>query len=146
MRILLQRVKEPKVTIDGKIVGEIGPGIVAFLGIHKDDTADKTGWLVQKLLNLRVFEGDSGRMDKSLLDMGYGLLLVSQFTLYGSCSNGRRPDFVNAMQGSLAEQIYDKFVSEVKAELSDVQTGEFGAEMEVALVNAGPVTLLIEGK
>lgn len=144
MRLLLQRVTEAKVTIDGEIVGEIGPGIVVFLGVHKEDTPEKTPWLVQKLLNLRVFENKEGRMDQSLLDTGHGLLIVSQFTLYGACNKGRRPEFISAMQGSSAELIYEKFVKEAETELKNVKTGRFGAAMQVSLVNDGPVTFLIE--
>lgn len=146
MRLLLQRVTQANVSVDGKTVGAIGQGVVVFLGIHKEDTPEKTVWLVNKLLNLRVFESEQGRMDKSLLETGHGLLVVSQFTLYGSCINGRRPDFTSAMQGNSAQLIYDKFVIEAKAQLPNVQTGEFGAEMQVSLTNDGPVTFLIEGK
>lgn len=146
MKILIQRVKEAKVVVAGETVGKVGKGLLVFLGIHKEDTPEKTGWLVNKLLNLRVFEDDAGKMNLSVKDVGGEVLVVSQFTLYGNCHNGRRPDFIAAMRGPEAEAIYDKFVAEVKAEIGKVETGSFGAEMEVALINDGPVTFMVEGK
>lgn len=144
MRLVIQRVTSASVTVDGSIVGQIGRGFLVLLGIHKDDTPEQTAWLVQKLTALRVFEDDAGKMNLGLSDIAGEVLVISQFTLYGNCMNGRRPDFLNAAPGSMAEPIYNKFVDEVKREIGKVQTGKFGAMMQVSLVNEGPVTLIID--
>jgi D-tyrosyl-tRNA(Tyr) deacylase len=146
MRLLIQRVLEAKVVVDQEVVGKIGKGLLVFLGIHKDDTPQKTGWLVKKLATLRIFEDDEGKMNRSVSDVGGEVLVVSQFTLYGNCMNGRRPDFISTMRGVEAEAIYEKFVLEVKQEVGAVQTGKFGAYMQVTLLNDGPVTFIIDGK
>lgn len=143
MRIVIQRVKEAKVIVEGKITGSINQGLLVFLGVHKDDLPEQTSWLVQKLVNLRIFTDDQGKMNLSVKDVKGGILLVSQFTLYGNCLEGRRPDFIQAAPPTLAEPIYEKFGLEVVNELGSVQKGVFGAKMEVSLINDGPVTFII---
>ncbi|MGA8165353.1 MAG: D-aminoacyl-tRNA deacylase [Waddliaceae bacterium] len=146
MKLVCQRVKTAKVVVNGHISGEIGPGVLAFLGIHKNDTPEKTSWLVNKLVHLRLFEDEWGKMNRSVKEIDGEILVVSQFTLYANCANGRRPDFFAAAPPAQAKPIYEKFVSEVKKELGQVQTGVFGASMEVYSVNNGPVTLILEEK
>lgn len=144
MRLLIQRVKEAQVTVSGHVVGAIGPGLLIFLGIHRDDRAETTSWLVNKLVSLRIFADAMGKMNLSVKETGGAALVVSQFTLYGSCLNGRRPDFIETAPPAQAEPIYEKFITELRRELPMVQTGQFGAYMEVSLVNDGPVTFLID--
>lgn len=146
MRLVIQRVKEAKVTADGELCGAINTGMLVLLGIHKRDTPDKTHWLVKKLVNLRCFQDEKGKLNLSIKDIKGNILVVSQFTLYANCNNGRRPDFFDAAPAELAETIYEKFVCEVKNEIGSVQTGKFGGYMEVSLVNDGPVTLILEDK
>jgi len=144
MRLLVQRVKEASVEVDGEVVGEIGPGLLAFLGLHHGDTAQQIPWMVNKLCGLRIFTDDNGKMNLSVQDAGGGILVVSQFTLYGDCSRGRRPSFIDALAGPEAEKLYGQFVEQLRKSHSPVQTGRFGASMAVSLVNDGPVTLWIE--
>lgn len=144
MKIVIQRVSSAQVTVEGAVVGKIGTGVLVLLGIHKEDKAEQTSWLVQKLVNLRIFEDEAGKMNLGLKDVGGEVLVVSQFTLYGNCVNGRRPDFFSAAPGGQAEPIYNKFVNEVEVELGKVQTGKFAAMMQASLVNDGPVTLIID--
>ena len=144
MRIVAQRVKESKVMVDGQLSGAIGAGLLVFLGIHKEDSISQIPWLVNKLVNLRVFQDERGKMNLSVKDIEGEILVVSQFTLYANCAGGRRPDFLDAAPPSLAVPLYEEFVSCVKREVGKVQTGIFGAEMEVFLVNDGPVTLFLD--
>ncbi len=146
MRIVVQRVEKASVTVDGALIGEIGKGLLVFVGIHKDDKEGTTSWLVNKLLNLRIFSDSAGKMNLSVKEIEGEVLLVSQFTLYGNCANGRRPDFFESAGGDVAEKIYNKFVLEVKEGLSmsRVQTGQFAAHMSISLINDGPVTLILE--
>lgn len=144
MRLLVQRVSEARVRIDGKIHGEIQKGLLVFLGIHKSDSTSDIPWFINKLLNLRIFSDEQGKMNRSVKEINGQVLIVSQFTLYGNCLNGRRPDFIEAAPPPIAIPIYNQFVEEVKNELGDVQTGDFGAYMQVELINDGPVTFLIE--
>ncbi|NGX43695.1 MAG: D-aminoacyl-tRNA deacylase [Chlamydiae bacterium] len=146
MKVVAQRVKEAKVVVDGEVCGTIGSGILVLLGIHKDDTPEETSWLVNKLVNLRFFQDENGKMNLSVKDLGGEILVVSQFTLYANCNGGRRPAFIDAAPPNIAEPIYEKFVSEVKNELGRVETGKFGAYMEVSLINDGPVTVILEKK
>jgi D-aminoacyl-tRNA deacylase len=145
MRLVIQRVEEANVEVEHEIVGKIGAGLLVFLGIHQDDQPKQTEWLVSKMLNLRIFENESGKMNSSVLDIKGEVLVISQFTLYGNCNSGRRPDFLKAASPSIAEPMYNKFVEEVKNLLGSVQTGRFGAFMQVSLVNNGPVTMIIDG-
>ena len=144
MRILLQRVKEASVSVEGKLCGSIEQGLLVFLGIKREDKPETTAWLVNKMVHLRLFADSEGKMNLSLKDMGGAALIVSQFTLYGNCLNGRRPDFMASAPPEMAKPLYEKFIAEVKQEILQVQTGIFGAYMEVALINDGPVTFLIE--
>lgn len=143
MRVVVQRVKEARVLVEEKVVGSIGKGLLILFGVHKDDSPKKISWLVQKLVHLRIFPDEEGKMNRSLLDSKGEALVVSQFTLYGNCSEGRRPDFFESAPSALAKPIYETFVEELKKELGKVQTGVFGAYMEVALINDGPVTFII---
>lgn len=146
MRLVVQRVRKASVEVDQAIVGQIGLGLLVFLGIHKNDLSSQTLWLVSKLINLRIFEDEQGKMNRSVKDIHGEILVISQFTLYGNCLGGRRPDFFEAAHPSLAEPIYQKFVKEIQDELKAVQTGVFGANMQVSLINDGPVTMIIDGK
>lgn len=145
MRVLLQRVSEASVRVEGQLVGEIGQGLLLFVGVGPGDTAAEGKWLAQKTAGLRIFEDDEGRMNRSVTDVGGSALVVSQFTLYGDCRKGRRPSFVGAAPPSLAEPLYETFCEQLKdAGVAHVARGSFGADMKVALVNQGPVTLWLE--
>jgi D-aminoacyl-tRNA deacylase len=146
MRALLQRVSQARVTVDGSVVGEIGPGLLVLLGVAKPDTAANAEFLVDKILNLRIFPDAAGKMNLSLLDTAGELLVVSQFTLYGDCRKGRRPGFDAAAPGEQARTLYESFVALVRRSGLRVETGVFQAHMEVALINDGPVTLLLESE
>lgn len=144
MKILVQRVSLAKVEVDNKTVGSIGEGILVFVGITHNDTRAQGTWLANKLVNLRIFEDDQGKINQSLLDRKGSALIISQFTLYGDCNDGRRPSFTQAAPPEIAIPLYEHFVSEVKQGNVEVATGVFGAEMKVSLLNDGPFTLLIE--
>src|SRR5262245_12973755 len=144
MRLLVQRVQEAKVFIEKQIYSEIGMGLLVLLGIHKDDDASQMKWLINKLIHLRIFCDEEGKMNRSVKEIGGQILVVSQFTLYGNCLNGRRPDFIQAAPPSIAEPLYQQFIEQLRQEIENVQTGLFGAEMQISLTNDGPVTFLIE--
>lgn len=144
MRLLVQVVKEAKVTVDQEITGAIGRGVLVFFGAHVNDSRADAEWLAEKLANLRVFPDSEGKMNLSLKDVDGSALIVSQFTLYGDCSQGRRPSFTNAAPPAVANPLYEHFVALMKARLKVVETGRFGEYMEVSLVNDGPLTFLIE--
>ena len=146
MRLLVQRVKEASVKVDGEICGAIGPGLLVLFGVHKEDTGEEIKWLVNKLVNLRIFRDEQDKMNLSVKDTEGEILVVSQFTLYGNCQNGRRPDFIQSASGEKAKTIYENFVNAVTKEMGSVQTGRFAAYMEVSLVNDGPVTMIIDSK
>lgn len=146
MRAVVQRVKSSTVKVDNKLIGSIGKGFNVLLGISKDDTIEDAIYLKDKILNLRVFEDMEGKLNKSLLDVGGELLIVSQFTLYGDCRRGRRPSFIEALGGEEAKEMYNFFVESCKKDLGKIQTGQFGADMLVNIDNDGPVTLLIDSK
>lgn len=146
MRAVVQRVKFSKVVVDGKIIGEIGKGFNVLLGIKREDTLDDVKYMKDKIINLRVFEDEEGKLNKSLLDVEGELLVVSQFTLYGDCRKGRRPSFIEALGGDDANNLYEEFVKLCKGDIKKVETGEFGADMMVSIENDGPVTLLIDSK
>lgn len=145
MRAVVQRVKSSKVEVDGRVVSEIGFGLNVLLGICEEDTQEDIKFLVDKILNLRIFEEDE-KMNKSLLDVGGELLVVSQFTLYGDCRKGRRPNFMRALGGEQAKELYLEFVKQCVDVLGEVKTGDFGEDMQVYIQNDGPVTLLLESK
>lgn len=146
MRAVLQRVREARVTVDGNISGEIGSGLLVFLGVSKPDTTADAEFLVQKVLHLRIFEDENGKMNRSLLDVGGGLLVVSQFTLYGDCRKGRRPSFDDAAPAEQARVLYEHFAAAARRGTVRVETGIFQAHMAVSLVNDGPVTLIVESR
>lgn len=141
----MQRVAEASVGVDGEVVGAIGHGLLVLVGFVPGDDRDTTAWMSNKLVNLRIFADAEGRMNRSLADVGGEVLVVSQFTLYGDARKGRRPSFVRAARPEVAIPLYEGFVAELEARLPGrVRRGRFGAEMQVALVNDGPVTLVVE--
>lgn len=144
MRAVLTRVKNASVTVDGKVIGRIGPGFLILLGITHEDTEAQAVKLADKLMGLRIFEDENEKMNRSLEDVGGQVLVVSQFTLYGNCKKGRRPEFLAAARPELAVPLYEKFVALCRAKGFHVETGEFGASMEVESVNDGPVTLIVD--
>lgn len=147
MKAVLQRVKYAKVTIDGELVGKCDNGFMILLGVCKGDTKDDADKLIKKIPFLRVFEDDNGKMNLSCLDIDGEILVVSQFTLCADCSHGRRPSFIGSAEPDLAKEYYEYFVEELKKSgVKSVQTGEFGADMQVELVNDGPVTILLDSK
>jgi D-aminoacyl-tRNA deacylase len=146
MKVVIQRVKSASVTIDGTTVGKISRGLLVFVGVGKDDTTRDVDWTVDKVVHLRIFENEEGKFDRSLLDVDGDLLLVSQFTLYGDCSRGRRPSFSQAMEPGRAREFFDLVVRESRKLVRKVETGVFQASMDVSLVNEGPVTVLIDSR
>ena len=144
MRAVLQRVTMARVEVDGAVVGEIGAGLLILLGVTKTDTAPQAELLADKILNLRIFSDDAGKMNRSLLDTGGALLLVSQFTLYGDCRKGRRPSFDQAAPAEQAKTLYEQFIEAARRSGVRVETGVFQAHMAVSLLNDGPVTLIVE--
>jgi len=145
MKAVIQRVKEASVEVDGQMVGKINHGLLVFVGIGKDDDEKGMDWMIDKIINLRIFEKE-GKFDQSLLDVKGGLLLVSQFTLYGDCSKGRRPSFSNAMEVEKARGLFEVFVAKAREKVARVETGVFQEHMDVKLTNDGPVTLIIDSK
>jgi D-tyrosyl-tRNA(Tyr) deacylase len=146
MRAVVQRVKRAQVTVAGEIVGEIGPGLLVLLGVAHDDTADDVTWMAGKLTGLRIFEDDAGKMNLGLTDVRGSMLVVSQFTLLGDCQKGRRPSFIQAARPEVARPLYQQFVAAVGQLGIPTATGIFQAEMQVELVNDGPVTLVVESR
>lgn len=146
MRAIVQRVSSSKVEVNNEIIGSIGKGINVLLGISKEDTLEDVIYLKDKILNLRIFEDEAGKLNKSLLDINGELLIVSQFTLYGDCRRGRRPSFIEALSGDKAEELYEEFIVQCTKILGTVQTGRFGADMQVSIENDGPVTLMLDSK
>lgn len=144
MRACVQRVSEASVCVDGAEVGRIGSGLVVLLGVGGDDGEAEVGWLADKVIGLRIFEDDEGKMNRSLAEVSGAMLVVSQFTLYGDCRRGRRPSFTEAAPPELAERLYELFAARVRAAGIAVATGVFRAHMLVSLVNDGPVTLWID--
>jgi len=160
MRAVIQRVKMAKVTVAGETVGAIGRGLMVLVGMAREDTFRDVSWMAEKILNLRIFESNEsdvettgegkaspeGKMDRSVLDVNGGLLLVSQFTLYGDCRKGRRPSFSDAMEAGEARRMFEQLVSKARERIDAVQTGVFQASMDVTLVNDGPVTIILDSK
>ncbi|SKA81329.1 D-tyrosyl-tRNA(Tyr) deacylase [Caloramator quimbayensis] len=146
MRAVVQRVKSSKVKVDENIVGHIDEGILVLLGVEDADTDEDIKYLAEKICNLRIFEDENGKLNLSLLDIKGSILVVSQFTLYGDCRKGRRPNFMMAAKPDYAESMYLKFVEECKKYVDRVETGKFQAYMQVEILNDGPVTLLIDSK
>jgi D-tyrosyl-tRNA(Tyr) deacylase len=146
MRAVLQRVTQARVRIDGEVVGEIGRGLLVLLGVARSDTLEQTRWLAEKVAGLRVFADTDGKMNRDVSEAGGGVLVVSQFTLFGDCQKGRRPSFIEAAPPELAVPLYEAFVNALKALGIPTATGRFGAMMQVELINDGPVTLIVESK
>ncbi|MBW1917230.1 MAG: D-tyrosyl-tRNA(Tyr) deacylase [Deltaproteobacteria bacterium] len=146
MRAVLQRVKSASVTIAGELVGNIGPGLLALVGVAQDDGPQDVAYMAQKIAHLRVFEGDGRLMHRSIQDIGGAVLLVSQFTILGDCRKGRRPSFDQAAPPQLAEELYEALVTALRAQGLPVATGRFREMMDVSLINDGPVTLLLDSK
>ena len=144
MKLVVQRVKNAKVDVDGKTVGKIEKGFLVLLGVTYTDTKETADYLVKKLCNLRVFEDENGKMNLSLKDVDGKLLIVSQFTLYADCSGGNRPSFVNAAKPEFANELYGYFCDKCKENGIEVEKGIFGADMKVSLLNDGPVTIILE--
>lgn len=144
MKVLIQRVKRASVTIDGELFSSINKGILALVGIEKEDTLEQVQKSAKKIVNLRIFPDENGKMNRSLIDEKGEMLVVSQFTLCGDCKKGTRPSFDKSAQPDIANELYEKFVEEVKAFGIKTQTGQFGAMMDVELINDGPVTFMIE--
>jgi len=144
MRIVLQRVSRASVTIDGRLAGAIGTGFCLLAGFAHADTPAEVEWMAEKVAGLRLFPDDEGKMNRSLADAGGALLVVSQFTLYGNAEKGRRPSFIDAAPPDIAVPLYQSFIAALRARGLDVATGEFRAQMEVEILNDGPVTLTLE--
>ena len=144
MKLVIQRVKNAKVEVENKIVGEIDKGFMVLLGVKKGDTTKEADYLARKLCNLRVFEDENEKMNLSLKDVNGELLVVSQFTLYGDCRKGRRPSFSSAARPEVATKLYEEFIEKARKENIVTKTGKFGAHMMVDLTNDGPVTILLE--
>ncbi|AFS71043.1 MULTISPECIES: D-aminoacyl-tRNA deacylase [Exiguobacterium] len=144
MRVVLQRVKEASVTVDGSITGQIDQGFLLLVGVTHEDTLEQVNWLADKIAGLRVFEDEEERMNRSLQDVDGSILSVSQFTLYGDVKKGRRPAFTEAAKPDHANELYEAFNDRLRKQGLTVETGQFGAMMDVALVNDGPVTLILE--
>lgn len=146
MRAVVQRVKRSSVKVDGEIVGSIENGINVLIGICAEDTLDDIKYIIDKVVNLRIFQDDNDKMNLSLKDIDGEILAISQFTLYGDCRRGRRPNFMNALGGNEAKVLYDEFIHMLKDTGVKVETGVFGAHMDVEIQNDGPVTILLDSK
>ncbi|MDP1417406.1 D-aminoacyl-tRNA deacylase [Peribacillus simplex] len=146
MRVVLQRSKAAKVVVADQIIGQIDSGLVLLVGVTHGDTIDDAAYLADKIVNLRIFEDENEKMNHSLLDVGGSILSVSQFTLYGDCRKGRRPNFMDAARPEEANEIYEAFNEELRKKGVHTETGQFGAMMDVQLTNDGPVTLILDSK
>ena len=146
MRAVIQRIKESSVNIEGQTIGQTGLGLLVLLGVALGDDHADADYLANKITHLRIFEDDDSKMNRSLLETGGEMMVVSQFTLLADCRKGRRPSFVDAAEPELAVELYEYFVEQVRSRGINVATGRFGAMMEVALINAGPVTIIVESQ
>lgn len=144
MRAVVQRVSRAKVTVEGAVVGEIGRGLLVLLGVAPEDTQEHVRWMADKVVGLRIFRDDEGKMNRDVVEVGGSVLVVSQFTLYGDCQKGRRPSFIAAARPEHAIPMYESFLNAIRALGVPVAAGQFGADMSVELVNEGPVTLIVE--
>lgn len=144
MKAVIQRVKKASVTVDGKVVGSINTGLVVLLGIHENDTINELQWIADKILKLRIFDDSDGKMNISVKDVDGDILLVSQFTLYGDLKKGTRPSYIEAARPEVAIPLYEKMIELLKMDGLRVETGIFGAMMDVELINSGPVTIILE--
>ena len=146
MRAVVQRVTNADVKIDGRVNGKIDDGLLVLLGVGNGDTEEDMKYIADKIIKLRIFSDENDKMNLSLEDVGGSMLVISQFTLYGDCSHGRRPYFGNAMEPVSANEMYEKFVAYIRERGIHTETGEFGADMKVSLTNDGPVTIILESK
>jgi D-tyrosyl-tRNA(Tyr) deacylase len=146
MRVVLQKVLWAKVEVGGEMLGEIGPGLCLLVGVSREDTLEDVRFMANKIPNLRVFPDDEGKLNLSLMDVKGSILAVSQFTLFGDCSKGRRPSFLGAAPPDMANRLFEEFLDELRRSEIDVQTGRFQTHMKVSLCNDGPVTLIIDSK
>lgn len=144
MRFVIQRVTEASVTIDGEISGKIGKGYLVLIGVADTDTKEIADKMIRKMIGLRIFEDEQGKTNLSLADVDGGLLLVSQFTLYANCKRGNRPSFIEAGKPDMANEMYEYIIEKCRGSVDEVQTGEFGADMKVQLLNDGPFTILLD--
>jgi len=144
VRVVLQRVRQASVEVDGQVVARIDAGLLALVGVGQGDGEEQARWLAEKTVGLRIFADDEGKMNRSLMDIGGAVLAVSQFTLLGDCRKGRRPSFIGAAPPEIGERIYKCYADAVAARGVDVQRGVFGADMQVSLVNDGPVTMVVD--
>jgi D-tyrosyl-tRNA(Tyr) deacylase len=146
MRALIQRVSEASVKVDDEILGRIDNGLLVLLGVEKEDSEEDSDWLIKKIINMRIFSDQDGKMNNSLLDVSGHLLIVSQFTLHASTKKGNRPSFIKAATPALAKSMYERFIHDCRQFVSKVETGQFAADMKVTLINDGPVTIWIDSK
>jgi D-tyrosyl-tRNA(Tyr) deacylase len=146
MRAVVQRVTGARVLVEGEVVGEIGRGLLILLGVGRGDTVDQASWLADKIASLRIFQDAEGKMNLDVTDLGGGVLVVSQFTLFGDCRKGRRPSFLEAAAPEIAVPLYEAFLDALRARGLQTAEGRFGAMMQVELVNDGPVTLIVDSK
>ena len=146
MRIVIQRVSEAEVRVEGRCTGRIERGYLILLGVGKEDTREITDRYLDKIMKLRIFPDENGKTNRSLTEVGGEILVVSQFTLYADCRKGNRPDFIHAAGATLAQELYEYFLSQIKQRLGKVEAGEFGADMKVSLINDGPFTIILDEK
>ena len=144
MKVVIQRCTNAKVEVDNKIVGKIGQGLLVLVGFTENDDSTNIDYIIDKIINLRIFDDENGVMKKSLMDISGSILSVSQFTLYADTSKGRRPSYINALSGEQAIKLYDEFNNKIKNKGINIETGIFGADMQVTFTNNGPVTIIIE--
>ena len=144
MKAVIQRVRYASVEVDGQVIGACGHGLMILLGVAEEDTWEEGNTLLQKIVKLRIFEDENGKMNRSVQDVGGEMLVISQFTLLANCRHGNRPDFLGAAKPQVAKELYERFVAEASAALSHVGHGEFGADMKVSLLNDGPVTIVLD--
>ena len=147
MRVVVQRVSQSKVKVSGEIIGEINEGLMVLVSFVDEDNDTDLGWMTKKIINLRIFNDDEGKMNRSVQDVGGDILLISQFTLHGSTKKGNRPSFIKAAKPDFANVMYERFIKVLEQSLGkEIQTGEFGGDMKVSLVNDGPTTIIIDSK
>ena len=146
MKFVIQRVKHASCTVDGNIIGEIQKGFCVFIGVSNEDNTDVADKMIKKLIGMRIFEDENGKTNLALADVDGSLLLISQFTLYADCKKGNRPSFTNAGNPELANRLYEYIIEKCKEQISNVQTGSFGADMKIALLNDGPFTIVLDSR
>ena len=146
MRFVIQRVTESSVKVDGEVIGKIGKGFMVLIGVADSDTKDTADKMLKKMLGLRIFEDEQGKTNLSLDSVGGELLLISQFTLYANCKRGNRPSFIEAGKPDMANEMYEYIIEKCRDEVQDVQTGSFGADMKITLLNDGPFTIILDSK